>query len=136
MKKQLGFTLIEVMIVVVIVGILFAVGVPSYRAFVVKSKRSEAVAALTSIAGEQLQFFSENNRYAADLTQLGYPDATLSSESGVYTISTLSATVSDFTLTATANADQAGSDSECGNFTLNHMGVKGVTGSGTANDCW
>lgn len=66
-SRNHGFTLIELMIVVVIVGILAAIAYPSYRDHVVRTRRSDAQAALLKISNLQEKFFSECNSYAGDL---------------------------------------------------------------------
>ena len=62
-RKSAGFTLIELMIVVAIVGILAAVAYPSYIDSVRKGKRAEARAALTSLLQQQERYFTQNNTY-------------------------------------------------------------------------
>ena len=66
-----GFTLIELMIVVAIVGILAAVAVPQYRKSVLKGHRTAAQAFLLQVAQRQQQYFLDNRGYAADFTSLG-----------------------------------------------------------------
>jgi type IV pilus assembly protein PilE len=65
---SVGFTLIELMATVVIVGILAALAYPAYRGYTVKSRRSDAQIALTQVANQQEKFFTECNYYAANLT--------------------------------------------------------------------
>lgn len=71
MKVQLkGFTLIEVMIAVVIIGILASIAYPSYTQYIAQSARSEGLAALMRIANLQEQYYLDNKKYATDLTKL------------------------------------------------------------------
>ncbi|HEC04693.1 MAG TPA: type IV pilin protein [Thiothrix sp.] len=154
-KKASGFTLIELMIVVAIVGILSSIAYPSYTKYVQKSKRTEAMVALMQAAQQQEKFFSQNLRYAPSATALGVNTST---ENGLYTISitgkksdgttcdntTANACIS-FTLKATALASQL-HDTDCREFTLKNTGEKkskGVDSSGTLNSannasgtCW
>ncbi|SEA63495.1 type IV pilus assembly protein PilE [Thiothrix caldifontis] len=71
-KHHQGFTLIELMITVAIVGILAAIAYPSYTAQVQKSRRADAQVALQEIAQRQEAYFLRNYSYAKDVTQLGY----------------------------------------------------------------
>ncbi len=78
MKKltnQKGFTLIELMIVVAIIGILAAVAIPQYQNFTKKSKASEAKVILDGIITAEAAYFAESDTFAGDLTTLGSPDS-------------------------------------------------------------
>ena len=137
MYKQRGFTLIEILIVVAIVGIIAAVAVPSYETFLKKTRRTEAKTLLVEIAGEQQRYFSENNTYADTLTTLGYPTDIVKSESGYYTASVTSADASSFSIdTARPAGSPQLSDAACGDFSINSLGRKNISGDGTVADCW
>lgn len=71
-KKHQGFTLIELMITIAILGILAAIAYPSYTAQVQKSRRADAQVALQEIAQRQEAYFLHNRSYAKDVAQLGY----------------------------------------------------------------
>ena len=130
-----GFTLIEVLVAVAIVGILVAVAVPGYSAWVTATRRTDATIFLTEVAGEQQRHFSEHNRYAATMAELGYADAL--SEEGYYAVEIARPTPTRFTLTATpvAGTAQAG-DAGCTTFTLSSTGARGATGSEGREGCW
>ncbi len=121
--KSRGFTLIELMIAVAIIGILASVAYPSYTRYIIKANRSAAQAQMLDIANRQQQFLLANRAYAkkADLTSSGY---TLSADVGArygYDITVGTGTVPFFTITFTPVGVQA-SD---GALTLNSEGVKG-----------
>lgn len=127
LKRAKGFTLIELMIVVAIVGILATVAYPSYTSHVDRSKRSEAIASLYTLAAGQERFYTISNRYETALefgteeTEYGYYNITLVNIAGTST----------YRLTATPTWI----DAECGNFSLTNTGVRAVT-SGAVDDCW
>ena len=135
---QSGFTLIEVMIVVAILALIAAIAIPSYSSYITKTRRVDAVTILTEVAGEQQRYFSEFNRYAPAMTDMGYPADSQLSENGYYSVSVSDSSPSSFTVTAQPVAGGAQeSDTECGSFTINSAGQKGVVdATSTARDCW
>lgn len=134
MKQQKGFSLIEIMVVLIIVAILLAIAVPSYSTFMTKTRRADAITILTELAGEQQRFFSERNRYATSMVEMGYPTDPLISEEGLYAVSVENPTETSYILTAAPVAGEAQqNDTECGAFTLNSGGVKG---SENGVECW
>jgi type IV pilus assembly protein PilE len=131
-----GFTLIELMIAIAIVGILSAVAYPSYTDYVTRSNRSEAQRELLRLANLQEQLFVDSRSYTANMKELGMSADPFITESGLYSIdATVSGTDSSktsFVLTATAIGTQASRDAECLTFTVNELGKK----SGKSADCW
>lgn len=130
-----GFTLVELMIVVVIIAILAGIAYPSYRNYTVKSKRSDAYAGLTEAATDQEKFYSQNMRFATSMAALnslnGLSATTRMSPDGHYAITTTGGTT--YTLTATAQGAQATADTSCPTITLSSSGVKsGASGA----SCW
>jgi type IV pilus assembly protein PilE len=142
MKKQKGFTLIEVMIVVVIVAILAAVAIPSYQDSVRKTRRADAKEGLMRIAALQERYFFTNNRYG-ELKDLGLTatsgcNAKIDSQEGFYEIQLANCGTTSFEIQATAVGAQL-SDTRCRTFTLNHVGRKTAKESGGAmntDTCW
>ena len=128
--KMRGFTLTELMIVIVVLGILAAIAYPSYTAFVLRGKRAEGRNMLMEAAARQERFYSDNNSYTSTIGSGGL-NISSSSENGYYS---LAATTPDtdnqtFTLTATPTF----TDAACGNMTLTQTGAR------TSNDndlCW
>ena len=130
-KKQLGFTLIELMITVAIVGILAAFAYPSYTAFVTKSNRAEGQGELLRFANLQEQYFVDYRTYATNLKGLGKTTNTIITEHGHYKIRVANgADAAKFVLKAIAQAPQATIDSACTPLTINQVGQKGPAG------CW
>ena len=129
-QKQNGFTLIELMIVVAIIGILTSVAYPSYVKYIQKSKRSEAQVALLSMATAMEQWRVENNN---DYTGVATSDIATSSAKN-YTFS-LSSDKTTYTLTAIPVSPQ--DDDDCGVLSLDSKGTKGAK-KATADvaDCW
>ncbi|MBN1378661.1 MAG: type IV pilin protein [Gammaproteobacteria bacterium] len=135
-KHKSGFTLIELMIAVLIVGILASIAVMNYTQYVLRSHRTEARVTLRDYAAKQERYYSRNNAYADTPATLGVP--AVSEGGGRYTIAMASddAFASNYTITATANGSQA-KDTECTVFTLDSLGVASSSDDGgAATSCW
>jgi type IV pilus assembly protein PilE len=137
--RSFGFSLIELMVTVAVVALLATIAVSSYSSQVQKSRRTEAKSALLDLAGREERLFSTTNSYSSDELFLGYatvstPMTNMAFGNGYYQLTAV-ATTSTYTLTATAVGNQA-NDALCGNFTLNQLGVQGVTGTATVASCW
>ena len=138
-KQQSGFTLIEIMVVVVIFGILLAIAIPSYQQHVRKSKRADAKAMLLDLAARQERFFSTNNAYTPTLANLGYtapfPLQVPNTTQPNYLVSIIAADATTFSARAVPTGSH--STDPCGTYTINHLGVQAVTGgSMSATQCW
>jgi type IV pilus assembly protein PilE len=120
MRKSSGFTLIELMIALVIVAILAAIAIPSYRQYVIRSNRRAAQASMVDIANREQQYFAANRAYADDAA-LGYVLPTDVSENYTFDIALDAGPPPTFTITFTPQGGQAGD----GDLTLNSEGVKG-----------
>ena len=125
-----GFTLIELMIVVVIVGVLAAIAYPSYQQYARESKRADAHAALLRIATLEEKFFSNNNTYTTSTTALGYAANPAASNDGYWAISITANPAVSFTLTAVPAGSHVDADCVAG-ITLSSAGLRG----GPAG-CW
>lgn len=139
MKTQNGFTLIELMITIAIVGILAAIAYPSYTQYIVKSNRAAAQGFMMTVASKQEQYMLDARTYAADMATLGFPASSIPTEvSKNYniTVDDITATPPSYTVTATPIGSQASRDTKCATLTLDQAGTKGESGSGTVADCW
>lgn len=127
--KQKGFTLVEVMVVVAIIGILAAIALPSYQNYVLKSNRVDAFEDLQAAAALQEKFYAVNRTYSANANPFG-PNATVNSSRGFYEIS-VAVAGRQYTITATAITGQPqANDAGCTTLTLTRSGQK------TPAACW
>lgn len=134
MSRAKGFSLIELMIVVAIVGILAAVAYPAYTDYIVRANRSAATGFMQELAAREQEYLINARTYGT-LAQLGL--SVPSDVSNFYTVTIddpVSATA--FTVRAVPTGSQATRDTRCGTLTLNQGGSQGISGSGTASDCW
>ncbi|WP_413625839.1 type IV pilin protein [Luteibacter sp. Lutesp34] len=133
-RQSRGFTLIELVIVVLIVAILAAVAIPSYRKYIIRSHRVDAQAALIDVAAREERYFYSKNAYTDSLDDL---NASKTMAGDRYEIGVAVATSTAFRVEAKALSDQAAHDPECQTLTLNNLGAQGSTGTKT-NDpvCW
>jgi len=137
-RFQSGFTLIEVLVVVAIIGIIAAIAIPSYSRYITKANHTDATSFLSELAGEQQRFFSQNNTYTADLSELGYgSEENVTSPEGHYTVSAeISTTGTQYTLSATpVVGGRQANDTLCSTFTISSTGIKANTG-GSRDNCW
>jgi type IV pilus assembly protein PilE len=150
-KDSRGFSLIELMIVVAIIGVLAAIAMPSYRDYVYRANRTVAKTVLMEIVGKQEGFYTDRKRYAEVLgpqsatNNLGYdaavifikPDGTKDDETSsdaIYRVTLSAATMTSFTVQAEPINGQL-KDTKCVNLTVDNVGTKAATGTNSA-DCW
>lgn len=140
-----GFTLIELMIVVAIVAILAAIALPSYEQYIIRGNRSEGRAELLDLLARQERFYSDNQRYAGSLADLGMTKTAggiYVSETGRYQMQLSMSSPFQFgSITAVPLTFQ---DDECESLWVDTTGVKFTTKLGPtifaeeqrAKDCW
>ncbi len=132
--KTKGFTLVELLITLVILGLLAAIAYPTYSGHVTKVRRSDAQIALQDLAMRMESYYAENNSYQnATLAKL-HIDAT--TPQGFYNLAITQTTVNTYFLVAKPIGVQAQKDNLCGSLTLNELGQKGQSGKGTQAECW
>ncbi len=136
MTNTRGFTLIELMIVIAIVGILFAFALPSYERSVLRGHRADAQGILFDISAREERFLAQNNTYTTVIdTAAGLNMGTTTSNNGYYNLTVAAcgggSIATCYLLTATATGGQA-NDTDCATITLSSTGVT----SGTTANCW
>ena len=127
MKKQSGFNLVELLIVVTIIGIIMGFAIPAYQSYGEKARRSDGMAKLVEVAQWQEKWYNQNNAYSGNANPFS-GDSEIDSDEGYYEIS-VSASGTTYTATASGQGAQA-NDSECGSMTINQLGVK------SPRSCW
>jgi type IV pilus assembly protein PilE len=161
-KGSNGFTLIELMIVVAVLGIIAAIAIPSYNNYVLRANRTVAKTVIMRIAGNQESFFTDRKTYASALNLLSTdypaavvfvsPDGSMSaatSSAAIYSITLgaySQATVANCTVSGTPSATQYAimatpvnrqlKDTSCMSLCYGSLGDKGVSVAGASSDCW
>lgn len=134
MKKN-GFSLVELMVTVGIVGILAAIAIPSYSAYVKRANRTDATRSLSVTAQALERCYSQNFTYAGCPVLLTNP---VPSSQGYYTV-TITVTpgppTETYSLSAVPALPPQTTDAACTSFTLNSVGTQGATPGGTQT-CW
>ncbi|HBO7977364.1 TPA: type 4a pilus minor pilin PilE [Pseudomonas aeruginosa] len=130
--RQKGFTLLEMVVVVAVIGILLGIAIPSYQNYVIRSNRTEGQALLSDAAARQERYYSQNPGvgYTKDVAKLGMSSA--NSPNNLYNLTIATPT------STTYNSQTR--DKTCGKLTLNQLGERGAAGktgnNSTVNDCW
>ena len=141
-KQVCGFTLVELLIVVVVIAILAAIAYPSYRNSVIRSQRTDARATLLEAAQIRERCYTEYNAYndsncilvnSSNVVPATTSDTAPLTGDGYYTISSTALTQSTYTLQA-APTSKGGqnTDATCGTYTLTQTGARTPTTTG----CW
>jgi type IV pilus assembly protein PilE len=135
MKKQLGLTLIELMIVVAIVGILAAIVVPTYSEQMRRGRVASAKAMLHEVLQHQERFYSENNTFTVDMAALGYGAGPYLTERGGHTVALAIGPTGDIITSVTVTATPVVADTKCGVLSLSSNMAKTATGT-APETCW
>jgi type IV pilus assembly protein PilE len=145
-RRDEGFTLIELMVVVVIAVILISLAVPSYMTYIRQSRRTEAKTTLLDIAGREESYFSTNgSQYTATAANLGFNAFGVPFGSGYYSLTVCSPACApsavaapSYTITATPLGGQV-NDTQCASFSVDSTGTQyAFTNAGVINTayCW
>jgi type IV pilus assembly protein PilE len=136
MRRSRGTTLIELVVVLVIVGIVASMAIPGYRRHVLRTHRTEAMAALLSLAAAQEKFYLQHDTYAGTGDLATAPPNGLGLQAttrhGWYALEIAAGADADgYAATATAVGSQA-ADTHCASFALDQAGTRTATHA----DCW
>jgi type IV pilus assembly protein PilE len=134
-NRSQGFSLIELMIAVVIVGILAAIAIPMYSDYVTRSRRADGQATLMQVAQELERCYTQFSKYNDNsCSEVNSGVVSETSDQGFYVVTASKLDESAFTLTATPQNEQA-DDTDCTTLTLTHLGEQSATGNDT-DSCW
>lgn len=132
-----GFTLIELIIVVAVVGILLGIAVPAYDQYIVRANRTEGKNYMARVQAAQERFFTNNSTYSNSMTGAGAAGlgfATSNSPDGRFTVGIV-LTPNGRGYTITLQPTGGYTDPQCSTLTVDQLGVKDATGPG-ATTCW
>ncbi|MBM4218719.1 MAG: type IV pilin protein [Gammaproteobacteria bacterium] len=144
-RVQRGLSLVELVVVIMIVGVLAAVAIPSYRNYVIRSQRSDAKDALLALATQLEKHYLQCNDYGDTLgvapncagRVVQGADA---SENGWYALTIVAPDATGFTVTATAVAgENQAQDLDCASFSVTDRGVRSALNDGgddNTAECW
>lgn len=140
-RQQVGVTLIELMIVVVIIGVLAAFAYPSYISHVERTKRSAAEGCLSELASYMERYYATNLTYldtaGAALTLPALTCTSQTSNDYSYAFDTTTVpTATSYLLEATPIGTQLSNDTECAVLSLSQTGARGESGTSNVAGCW
>lgn len=130
-NQQSGFTLVELLIVVVIIGVLAAIAYPAYQDYGKRARRADAKQALLDLGLNQEKWRANNSSYASTIASVWFNGTT--SLDGYYNLTVSNGTATNFNANATPTGIQTGDD--CGTFAITANG-EDTSGSNASADCW
>lgn len=134
-RTRRGFTLIEVMITVAIIGILSAIALPSYRDYIIRGRIPEATSQLAALQVRMEQWFQDSRSYRATSGTNCYIGASPTSSSTFFNLTCASSSATAYTITATGTGAMSGFV-----YTVDQSGNKATTGVptgwATSTTCW
>lgn len=142
---QRGVTLIELVVVMIIVGVLAAIAIPTYRQYVLRSQRSDAKDALLALATAQEKFYLQCNTYATAIAAAnncgaGQVQGAAASKNGWYTLAIVGGNATSYTVSATAVAgEKQFEDTACRSFSVTDRGIRTALDDGGGDNtatCW
>lgn len=140
-NKSKGFTIIEVLIVVAILGILAAIAIPQVTKYTTNARRADGKTALLAAAQAMERYYTNNYTYG-EMDGGVYEGATIpgSSDQGYYTVTVTAANATAFTIQAVADpSGKLASDTQCKTMTINQLGEKKAYDNQNADktsECW
>lgn len=145
-QAEQGFTLIELMIAVVVIGILSAVAIPNYRSYVQKAERTAAKGVMLNISQTEERYYTNNGTYVAvaaapAATTSGFQNYSGSSVATMkYSISVAAGSIANtsaaLTDAYTITGTPVTTDALCGILKLDSTGAKAASGTGGVAQCW
>ena len=135
-----GFSLIELLVVVSIIGVLASIAIPQYTEFVAKGRRALAKTTLQQQVQFMERYYTQNGRYTTDVAGTTFVTLTPSSEvTDFYTFSFVSASTNAQAFVIQAAPQGAQANDRCGTMSISHTGIKSISGAAsgvTVTQCW